>query len=191
MTQHKILAVTLHGRSHPSLMELFKNGNLHYLGLSQNVGPYDPRHHTVVREYGEIEHDDYDAMDRLEILFSHDYPPETGIQDSPGWLAPDGVFYPCQSWEHDSVADYIYRYVYSKTPKSSAVREFEQLGWVRIHQDVFANRKDLSQEQLDSLWDIHEMTTSEQLKKLIDWIFEDQEPHNGNTFPNQKGMTDD
>jgi len=168
-----VYAIKLQSWTVPSLMELSeRTGWLHYLGMPQNIGPYNPEYHEIVLDYGEVEWNDIDAYEALEVRYAHDYPPEIGLRDSEGWLAPDGKFFPCRSWEHDSTAFHVYRYVYDKAPSSSAVSEMEQRGWVRIYANVFRNKKELTQAQLDTLWDLAQITENEQLKTIIGWQFD-------------------
>lgn len=45
-------------------------------------------------------------------------------ENIPGWLAPDGRFFPCGVNKHDSSATQVLK---------TTVRELELQGWVRVH----------------------------------------------------------
>lgn len=73
---------------------------------------------------------------------------------SPGWIAPDGTFWPCEYWQHDLVAEQVY-------PEDGTLR-FERERWVRLHDNgTFKVGGDsglveprVTQAQLDTLFDI-------------------------------------
>ena len=120
MRRYRMIALKLKSWTSPGLMAQSPSGILYYGRAPQNVGKYDPKYHEIVKEYGTLDEDDDEGWEAVEVQFAHDNPPRVGVCDSPGWLAPDGTFYPCQSWEHDSMAWFLYRYVYDKNPKTSA-----------------------------------------------------------------------
>ena len=173
MAKHRVAALQLENWSHPSLMARDpRTGDWHYDRLPQRIGHPLPKGTVIVKEYGCLDFDDDDAWNAVLVQFTRDFPPEIGVRDSPGWLAPDGRFFPCRSWEHDSMAHYLYRFVYGEMPETSATVAFERRGWVRVYEDVFSQKQDLTQPQLNTLWDLSQVTTSEQLKRLIGLEFD-------------------
>lgn len=169
MAKYRLVAVKLKSWTHPSLMAQGPSGILYYGRAPQNVGRYDPAYHEIVKEYGTLDDKDEAGWEAVEVQFARDNPPQTGVCDSPGWLAPDGVFYPCCSWEHDSMAWFLYRYVYGRNPETTPTREFEKLGWIRIYDNVFVNRQPLTQPQIDTLGELLLVTSSERMKRTIRW----------------------
>lgn len=71
-----------------------------------------------------------------------------------GWLAPDGKFYACESWEHESFAWRLTEMLGIKD-HYNAGRELEAAGWVKLKSGdwMVICREDVSQRQLDALFD--------------------------------------
>lgn len=180
----KVVALLLESWDSPCLMSQTKNGTLYYARLPQNVGKYNPAYHTIVKEYGMIDMDDDGAWEKLEVQFAHDYPPEigrpfaateTGDPAWTGWIAPDGTFYPCRSWSHDSTAWTIFLYVYNKWPRSTSTRELEERGWIRVYTEFATEYGKATQPQLDMLYDIYQVTTNERMKRTLRLRLEEEE----------------
>lgn len=159
-------------------MRLGKDGILYYkFWLPQNVGPYNPKYHTILKDYGMVDTEDDNACDALEIQFVQDFPPKTGLE-AEGWLLPDGKFFPCLPAEHDSMANYIYKYVYRKVPydyeEVSFIKHVENLGWIRITRNFAATPEDKmpTNEQIETLYDLYILSDSEKFRRYLKYDFE-------------------
>lgn len=172
MDKRRVLAIILSNWDRPGLMTVH-NDNLHYETFVQNVGSYDPKYHTIVKDYDIVDVEDYDNWDKLLVQFTRDFPPRCGVRDECGWLAPDGKFYPCKSWEHDSMADYLYRFVYGKV-ESGILTKFDKLGWIRVYEQLCAwhNRIEPTQSQIDTMYELYLIAKDAKKKQSLKWDLE-------------------
>src|SRR5262245_33813710 len=84
------------------------------------------------------------------------------FHQSPGWIAPNGRFFPCLCHEHDSQADDLARKYYTDEAKrKSGAQIFEEKRWVRLLENgAFRVGADLqappriTQAQRDTLFDL-------------------------------------
>jgi len=135
-----------------------------------NVGILDQGGYTVVKEYGIVDTASRPAWEKILIQFARDFPPREGIADSPGWLGPGGRFFPCRSWEHDTVADLVYRYVYRQIVPNP-VREFEKRGWYRVYAHFVAGYdREPTQKQLDTIYDLYLIAADERKRRLGEYL---------------------
>src|SRR5262249_61540763 len=59
--------------------------------------------------------------------------PVRKFHQSPGWIAPNGRFFPCPCHEHDSQAENLARKYYSdEVKRKSGTQIFEEKRWVRL-----------------------------------------------------------
>ena len=168
MPKYKTYAIMISSWDRPSLMWI-QGGLLRYMGYMQNVGPYDPEYHTIVHDYGYIENT-YEELGRVELEHINNFPPKEGIAAGGGWLLPDGSFYACAYSEHDSIAKFIYKYLYQKhpdCPNVSFIAYVENLGWIRVtrtyilYQDGYRATK----KQIDTLFELVMLSDNERFKK--------------------------
>ena len=113
----------------------------------------------IVKDYGTIDLDDNEALKDVEVQYARDFPWENGIQAGGGWLAPDGTFYPCRSWEHNSAISFLKLQVYGhEFPPGDGygtIDRMEKLGWLKLYDDlVIVPRRRLTQRQIDALGDL-------------------------------------
>jgi hypothetical protein len=121
-----------------------------------------PKTVVILKTYGTVEHDDNDAIDEFTIQYAHDFAWPIGVKASAGWLARDGTYYPCRSWEHDTAAEMIAIKEFGKAyfeTYSTATCQLENKGWIRLYNNGIPGVKDdrtfvPSQAQLDTLMDI-------------------------------------
>ena len=179
MRLRKALAIKIESWDKPCLMMLDDDGVLYYAGRFQNIGFYNSKYHTVVKDYGVIDFDDYDKLDKLEIKLCREYPPNEGIEELlTGWILPGGRFFSCRSFEHDSMAFYIYKYVYGKW-LGGGIRQIENEGWVRVFINCVRYKQtiDITNAQIDTLSEIYIKTDNEQFKMLYKWLLEEREDY--------------
>jgi len=76
-----------------------------------------------------------------------------------GWIAPDGKYYPCDSWCHDSTGYILARQYYGE---DGSIYSLEQNHWIRLYKDGVAaminhtmRNRPVSQKQMDTLQDLH------------------------------------
>lgn len=85
---------------------------------------------------------------------------ESPLEPSPvvgafcGWLSPEGVFYACEPWEHESFAWRLTEKL-GLRDHYNAGRELESHGWVKLKSGdwIVICREDVTQRQLDALFD--------------------------------------
>jgi hypothetical protein len=59
--------------------------------------------------------------------------PARKLHQSPGWIAPNGRFFPCLWYEHDSQAEELARRYYPDEARcKSGTQIFEEKRWVRL-----------------------------------------------------------
>ena len=61
---------------------------------------------------------------------SNKYGFTTGVIRIDGWIEPDGTFFPCATWGHDSAANTIASKLYGENVINGSA-ELERRGWVR------------------------------------------------------------
>jgi len=147
---------------YPQLMREARGS--YYFGLGPSHLP--DGYGTVVKDYGLVD------WDEIEIVFARDYPPEVGVRDSAGWIAPDGRMFPCRGWEHDVMAWRVFLYYYRKQPASVTV-EMERAGWIRLYDDGFSHNTVPTQRQINTLGVLLLITKSERLAQRIRDVFEE------------------
>lgn len=111
------------------------------------------KHYTLLKVYQVADFPDEDA---IEIQFYLDFPVEAEMppkEQSPGWLSPEGVFYPCEVALHESTAICLSAMYYRSLAASGIL---ERKGWLRIMDDGFIRWLDgceyqLTQRQADTL----------------------------------------
>jgi hypothetical protein len=116
-----------------------------WFGPSWNTEPYE-----IVYTYpGGI---DEDAI-TLHFYKTFGVPvPVSLYTQSAGWIAPDGKWFTCRGWEHDSLAKNLAAIHYDSL---SGVLKLEEMGWLRVYDDgLVANRPVRTQAQLDTLHDL-------------------------------------
>jgi len=163
-TKKHVLAIVYKQWKKPCLMTKVRGEFYYELGPSF-IGRLSADDYTIAKDYGMIDVPGQ-AWWHVLVQFARDFPPREGLEDSPGWLTEAGRFFPCRSWEHNSVADYVYRYVYGEVP-GNAVRLVEKR-WVRVNDTVTSVREvDLTQAQIDVLYDLYRMTTNDKLRRHL------------------------
>ena len=88
--------------------------------------------------------------------------PVRKFHQSPGWIAPNGRFFPCPCHEHDSQAEYLAKKYYpDEARRKSGTQIFEEKRWVRLLENgAFRVGSDLqavprvTQAQRDTLFDL-------------------------------------
>ncbi len=88
--------------------------------------------------------------------------PARKYSQSPGWIAPNGRFFPCPWYEHDSHAEELARRYYpDEARRKSGTQIFEEKRWVRLLDNgsfrVGADLKAvprITQSQRDALFDL-------------------------------------
>ena len=120
--------------------------------------------YEIVEDHGQLDprdDDDWEIIKKLIIdNFHRFHQPETELRVGAGWMSPEGIFYPCESWAHDSKADVICRAVLGNL---KGTRHLEEVGWLRIYDDGMVARTtdELTQKQTDAIWDLHQKSSGE------------------------------
>jgi hypothetical protein len=112
-----------------------------------------PKNAEILKTY---RHQDWE---RALLAFYRDYPAKKSPPIfSAGWVAPDGSFYPCESWGHDSLAERLSANHYKSL---DGVRCLEPAGWCRVYLNgIVGNEKTETQAQIDTLFDLSEVKGS-------------------------------
>jgi hypothetical protein len=111
----------------------------------------------IVEELGIFDELESDKLDELEINFYKKYNiPESYIEQSGGWLAPDGKFFPCSYYQHDGFARSLAAIYYNSL---GGTRVLELNNWIRVYDDGNVGVEDYSgflptQKQIDTLYEI-------------------------------------
>lgn len=89
----------------------------------------------------------------LNVQFYRDFPPKSGEIGESGWLAPDGTFYACESYEHDYVSESLSAVYYNTLV---GTQELEEHHWLRISRGVGCFIRDTkpTQAQINTLQDL-------------------------------------
>lgn len=106
-----------------------------------------------------------------------DIQPHRGdLKNIDGWLAPDGTFYACDSYDHLTAADklavlYGYQRVNNRPKELNGELTLENNRWVKISlgRVVIHNEMSLTKKQIDFLFDYYEKNGQEKdFKELIE-----------------------
>lgn len=100
--------------------------------------------------------------------------PEKETKPTGGWLAPNGDFYPCESWLHDWMAESICRAVLGKL---EGTRYLEQKQWIRVHDNGnlgTATDDPLTQAQRNALFDLYTQSDNCEYKKNIEYWLDEE-----------------
>lgn len=107
---------------------------------------------TVIKEYLSATLNDDTAYEQ----FYQDFPPTHRIQQSPGWLAPDGKFYPCRYFEHDILAGRLSKIYYGTSRSDGSLLEAHN--WLRLDYTGFVKShihyEGVTQAQIETLSDL-------------------------------------
>jgi hypothetical protein len=105
--------------------------------------------------------------------------PSRKLSQSPGWIAPNGRFFPCSWYEHDKRAEELAKTYYpDEAHRKSGTQIFEEKRWVRLldngsfyvgHQLKVVPR--ITQAQLDMLFDLVIVNPETDFgRRLLSWI---------------------
>jgi len=109
----------------------------------------------IVKDYGYISSDDYKKIEEIELdfYFNFNVPKKATPFESAGWISPEGDFYPCNYFEHDSVGRHLAVLCYKSF---DGVQELEKYKWIRVYDsgimDIDYNFA--TQKQLDTMYDL-------------------------------------
>lgn len=129
----------------------------HWHGPTRMGWPPDA---VIVKDYGMVDSEDDLALRELEVRFMRDFPIPHDSKAGGGWLAPDGKYYPCRSWEHSRnivlLALQIYGTYSPGTEGYGTEDRMERLGWLKLYDDlvVVPRYKALTQAQIDTLGEL-------------------------------------
>jgi len=149
------LAVQWSGSDMPSLMttkdrqKLWWGEGSSYCYLTEEC--------KIVKSYGTPTNPD----DALEVWYQYaqDWPPQIGVVYSAGWLSPDGTYYPCAEWAHDSTISQIEDYL--------QVDSIDTSEWLRVSTTGIIWFDTIpTQAQLDTLFTIASLPQANQEPKL-------------------------
>lgn len=87
------------------------------------------------------------------------FPPAMGPVQEDGLLSPDGVYYPCGYLCHDEAAEEI--------AGVFCAFDLERRGWVHISNSCLYSEKDLTQPQIDLLFDVYRLDPGSSLGTAI------------------------
>jgi hypothetical protein len=105
--------------------------------------------------------------------------PVRKFHQSPGWVAPNGRFFPCPCHEHDSQAEALARkYYHDEARRKSGTQIFEEKRWVRLLENgAFRVGSDLhalpriTQAQRDTLFDLVSVNSENDFSRsLMMWL---------------------
>lgn len=110
----------------PALVAIGENGEFFIPTSFRGYISFHCAEHTVLAEYTLAE---YGSEGAVERAFYQQFPPVAKREQSAGWLAPDGKFYPCRYFEHDRLAERLSRIYYGTDYGSEVLSRHE---WLRI-----------------------------------------------------------
>lgn len=107
-----------------------------YHGDTASYQPIDMDHARIEKDYGLVREEDDDAKDKIAIQFARDWPPEKvafggPVPRTPGWIAPNGDYYPCRAWEHIGLAGHIGLVLWGEYKT-----RLEDEGWIAVRDEV-------------------------------------------------------
>ncbi len=105
--------------------------------------------------------------------------PSRRVSQSPGWIAPNGRFFPCSWYEHDSRAEELAKAYYpDEARRKTGAQIFEEKQWVRLLDNgAFRVGPDLrsvpriTQSQRDALFDLVMLNPETDFSRtLMQWL---------------------
>lgn len=126
-----------------------------YWDFSEGYFPIGADHYRVLKVYGDWKGGDWDAADALELQYTRDFPPRQGLEDSPGWLSPSGVFYPCESLQH-RYSSRALALLQDGEFSGNTERRLEVTGWVKVHSNMVCEPRkgEPTQAQIDVVFEM-------------------------------------
>lgn len=126
-----------------------------------------PEKHEILAMYdGGLDDDDFYYTSYISHLRA--YGPKHILRQGCGWLAPDGKFYPCKSYGHNSMGEDLHLLYYDHIPGLSPVPDIENKGWLKVYADfVCWPEIPLTQPQIDTLFDLAMLDPETPLAKCI------------------------
>ncbi|MGZ3714572.1 MAG: hypothetical protein ACXWP0_00425 [Ktedonobacterales bacterium] len=121
------------------------------------------RDHQVFRPKDVCIHKKYSARNfrdewSVEKRFYAEFPPKPSMTQAPGWIAPDGKFYPCRYMEHARVAGALARIYYGPKYKDMGESFLEDRNWIHVTAyGEFAFMPDMTainHVQIDTIFDL-------------------------------------
>ena len=109
----------------------------------------------IVKDYGMIDTMDEESIKDIEFDFYKTFynPKKSKPFISGGWISPDGDFYPCKYFEHDSLATAL-SHIYYPESTSHGVYSLDTKGWIHLSAEGYPLGNKPTQKQLDILFDI-------------------------------------
>ena len=107
------------------------------------------------------------------------FPPARNPHQSPGWIAPNGRYFPCAWYEHDTRAQQLAENYYpDEARRKSGTQIFEEKKWVRLLDNgTFHVGPDLravpriTQAQRDMLFDLITLNPNTEFsRRLLFWL---------------------
>lgn len=126
-------------------LPLFNEGRRFYNGPG-------PTYCSISVESEPMMVDDYGTdWNKAQVQYAEDYPPQkfTITQKPPrcpGWIAPNGDFYPCPSWGHDSLQGHISLIKWGDTE-----HDLTEQGWMRLYRDFVTRPRNITERQRTAL----------------------------------------
>ena len=91
-------------------------------------------------------------IDEIELDYYRNFnAPKVSIEQSGGWLSPDGKFYVCGFYEHDSSAKHLSAIYYNSI---LGTKLLEENGWIKVGDNGFVffdYARQLTKKQIDTL----------------------------------------
>lgn len=88
--------------------------------------------YSEIKSYGRIDEDEEGEIEKITLDFHKTVGEEdlrVGLARSGGWISPEGVFYHCENWEHDSLAERLTA-IYHDCLIGTVL--LEQENWIRV-----------------------------------------------------------
>lgn len=122
----------------------------------------------IVKDYGYISSDNYKKIEEIELdfFFNFNVPKKATPFESAGWISPEGDFYPCKYFEHDSFGKHLAVLLYKSF---DGVQELEKHKWIRVLDSGLTDidYNDVTQKQLNIMYDIYTASVTEKYKKHV------------------------
>lgn len=133
----------------------------------------------IVKDYGYISSDDYKKLEEIELdyYFNFNVPKKATPFQSAGWISPQGDFYPCEYYQHDSVGKHLAIIHYKSF---DALSELEKNGWIRVFDTGIMDidyKNGVTQKQLDTIFDLYKASDGDykrHMRNVLNSLWQDE-----------------
>lgn len=148
-----------------------EKGHMYLIRRDYQQLTYKPRKTRTLARYRGRDFPDENAV---EQAFYSEFPPKAKLIQAPGWLAPDGKFFPCHYLEHSRIA-YALARIYHGKHSGEGSNYLEDRNWLHVTaygEWAFMPRMDaINMVQINALYDLIELeprsTYAQNMRRLL------------------------